>query len=447
MKTFKPHSDKQENFLFSQKKIAILATGIQFGKTLSGVVWLKMLMHKYTDPSHNFIVCSPTYKILAQSTLPPFLEVMDGCGRLDRQNMCFEIKGGGKCWFRTNTDPDSVVGITNVMAILCDEAGLYSRYFWDNIQARSSFKAAPIRVVTSPYSLNWLYQDFIRPYLRGDSFIREICDLYQATSKENPYFPDEEYEQRRRTMEPRRFNMIYGGNFDKADGLVYQCFERELHVVPIQDLPAGTEYYGGIDWGYTDPFVIIIRAITPDGFHFEIFEHYKTNQTITEMKATLNRIRTTLGIKVKRFVADPSRPDYINELCRDGHTVIAANNDIRIGIDKHYELMRSEKYAVFEGRCSHVIDEYEMYHYPEIKDLKPDQTQRDELPVDKDNHTMDCIRYITADTYKLFGAKKNRFSTHSQIEQKNSHSKSVLFDTEIEKLKKKKRRENWTNAI
>jgi protein-L-isoaspartate(D-aspartate) O-methyltransferase len=57
------------------------------------------------------------------------------------------------------------IGLTNVRAVLCDEAGLYSRYFWDNIQARASFRSAPIRIVTSPYSLNWLYQDFIKPHI------------------------------------------------------------------------------------------------------------------------------------------------------------------------------------------------------------------------------------------------------------------------------------------
>ena len=445
MITWKPHSKKQNDFLFSEKKIAILATGIQYGKTASGVVWLKMMMHKYTDPTDNFIVASPTYKILAQSTLPPFMDIMGDCGVLDKQNYVFRMHGGGSCWFRTGQNPDSPVGITNVRAILCDEAGLYSRYFWDNLQARSSFKSAPIRIVTSPYSLNWLYHDFIRKHQKKDEFILSICDMYQATSKENPYFPDDEYEQRRRTMDARRFNMIYGGNFDKADGLVYDIFDIEAHVVPMPEFPPGTEFVGGIDWGFTDPFVCKIRAINPDGVHYDVAEYYKTNLTLREMIEAVRKMQISLGFEARIFHADPSRPDYINEFCRAGIKTIAADNDIRLGIDRHYELIKSGKYYVVEGTCPHSVDEYELYHYPELKDLKPDQSQKDELPVGKDDHCMDVTRYITSATYKPQGRRKNRVTTHS-MEQKTFHSKDPFYDTEVHKLMKKKKR-NANNYI
>ena len=437
MKSFKAHSTKQETVLISKKRIVILTCGVQFGKSLSGVVWLKQQMHTYTDPSDNFLVTSPTYKILAQSTLPPFMQVMEGCGTLDKQNYVFRMNGGGSCWFRTGQNPDSPVGITNVRAILCDEAGLYTRYFKDNIFARASFKQAPIRIVTSPYSLNWLYQDFIRPWMKGDPFIHDLCDIVQATSKENPYFPDEEYEQRKRTMDPRRFNMIYGGKFDKADGLVYQNFSLDRHVCEVKQLEPGTQFYGAIDWGYTDPFVVIIRAIDPYGMHYDIGEVYKPGLTLSGMIDNIRRLEHGLGIvgQVKRYEADPSRPDYINELCRAGITCVPANNDIRMGIDLHYELIESGKYKVFAGRCPHLLDEYELYHYPELKDLKPDQGQKDELPVDKDNHAMDCGRYLTCATYKRFGHTKNRFVTHTQREKE----KSVFQDLEAAGLRKKKK--------
>jgi hypothetical protein len=439
MQKFKPHSKKQETVIVSDKRLVILGCGIQFGKTISGVVWLMMQMFKHTRPDDNFLVTSPTYKILAQSTLPPFLQMCGHLGKMDKQNYCFVTSWGSTVWFRTGQNPDSPVGITNVRAVLCDEAGLYSRYFWSNIQARASFKMAPIRIVTSPYSLNWLYQDFIRPYRKGDEFIRSIADVVQATSRENPYFPDEEYEQRRRTMDARRFNMIYGGNFEKADGLVYDVFDAEQYQIeaPAEGFPPGTEYYGGIDWGYTDPFVCVIRAVTPLGNHYDFLEFYKTQCTLKGMIDAVKGMQISAGIKVKMFYADPSRPDYINEFCGAGISTIAANNDIRWGIDNHYELIKSGKYFVLDGTCKNLIDEYELYHYPEPKDLKADQSSKDELPVDQSNHAMDVVRYISAATYKGRNHKKNRVVTHSMSEDRLT--KSVYVDTEVEKLKKKKK--------
>ena len=75
---FVPHSEKQAKVLFSKKRMVILGCGIQYGKTISGVVWLKMMMHEFTDASDNFIVASPSYKILEQSTLPPFMQTNGG---------------------------------------------------------------------------------------------------------------------------------------------------------------------------------------------------------------------------------------------------------------------------------------------------------------------------------------------------------------------------------
>ena len=385
---FEPHSDKQNEAIFSTSKITIAATGIQFGKTLLGVMRLKIAMHEFTHPTDNFIVTSPTYKILYQSTLPVFNYWNKGFGTYDKKNECFNINGGGTVWFRTGMDADSVVGITNVRHILCDEAGLYSLYFWENIQARASFKEAPITIVTSPYSLNWLYRDFIRKYRAGDEYTRKQVHLCQAKSCENPYFPMAEYENKRRTMEPRRFNMMYGGNFDKAQGLVYGCFDSSKHWIDPINLPEGTRYVASIDWGYTHPFVILVRAITPLGMHYQVAEFYQTQLMLNEKIDAAHRMRAMYPIE--KFYADPANPDDIASFNQAGLRVVPANNDIKKGIEAHWELVNSGCFAMFKGNNFHTADEFEMYHYPEAKDLKPDQGEYSlsELPVDKDNH---CI--------------------------------------------------------
>jgi hypothetical protein len=142
-------------------------------------------------------------------------------------------------------------------------------------------------------------------------------------------------------------------------------------------------------------------------------------------------------IDVKMFYADPSRPDYINEFCRAGISTVAATNDIRIGIDRHYELIKSGKYRVVKGNCQHLLDEYELYHYPEPKDLNPDQNQKDELPVDQSNHVCDASRYITMATYKHQGRVKNRVVTHSMAQKPKL---DPMYDAGIKDILKKKKK-------
>jgi hypothetical protein len=429
MTEFHPHSDKQESVLLSQKKYVIAATGIQWGKTQVGVMRLKLAMHKYTDPADTFLVTSPTYKILYQSTLPPFLAINRDCGHYDKKTETFQIYGGGTVYFRTGKDPDSVIGITRCQHVLADEAGKYSRYFFANIVARAGFLDCPITIVTSPYNLGWLYTDFIRPYQRNDPYTHETTHLIQATSLENPYFNKDSWEKAKKKMDPRQFNMIFGGQFDRAEGLVYDCVDENIEIEAIH-LPEETRIIAGIDWGYTDPFVIKVRAIMPDGMNYSIGEHYRTQQRVTQMIDTARSYMNLFGIE--RFYADPSRPDLISEFCANGIPCSAADNDIARGVEYHYALIKTGKYKIFRGTAPHTMDEYATYHYPEPKDLKPDQKSKDMLPVDQSNHCMDAERYVTLASFNL-GKRPNR------VIRSDSERKPKSMEEKIRLLKRRSR--------
>jgi len=387
---FTPHSIKQNTCVHSEKKIIVLACGIQFGKTMAGAVRTKLYMHRFTDESDNFIICAPTYKILQQATLPAFLGIMDGLGTYSKVDAIFRMHNGGTCYFRTATDCDSVVGITNVRHIWGDEAGLYPLYFHENLQARAAFKQCPIIYTTSPYSMNWIYTDYIRPFHRGLDIDPNV-ELVQARSNENPYFPEAEYQRKKATMDPMRFNMVFGGEFHKLEGLVYNCFDEEDHVVEEYDLGQNVKIIAGIDWGYTNPAVIIVLAVTPHGI-FAIHEWYATQKTIREMAEQAARIKRLFN--VERFYCDPSAPANIAEFNKMKLTAIAADNDIRAGIDAVYERIADGQFKVFKGKCPNLLDEMSMYHYPSPKDVKPDQDLKgDQLPVKQYEHCMDALRY------------------------------------------------------
>lgn len=372
--------------------------GTQYGKTLIGGIRMKLKLHEFTSSDDNFLITAPTYKIMSQSTLPAFLKLMDGYGRYNKSDAEFKMYEGGTVYMRTQTDPDSVVGITNVRHIWGDEAGKYSLYFWENIQARADFSGATIDLTTSPYSLNWIYKELVKPTLNGG---RSDVELIQAASWENPYHSLHDPKARalkKATMDPRRFNMIYGGEWGKMEGLVYDCWDDDQNLVSPYELPIGTKYVGGIDWGYTHPFVLKIRAILPNGHHVGVSEFYKTGMTIPDMVQIAAQKKKVFGIQT--FYADPAQPGNIEEFCRNGLSCQPADNDIRRGIDLHYEMVKTRRYREFRGSCPYSADERETYHYPEPKDLKPDQDDTEQVPVDKDNHCMDVDRYITIMTYR-----------------------------------------------
>jgi len=373
------HSEKQNAVFISDWPITLAATGIQWGKTFVGALWLRRQCHKHKGRDNNYLITAPTYKVLRQSTLPPFLRVFDGLGIYLAHAQEFRLHTGGVIYFRTAMEPDSIVGITNVRAIWCDEAGKYSLYFWQNIEGRAAFKNAPICLTTSPYSLNWIYQDLIRKK-------REDCFYIHARSDENPHFPKDVFEKRRLTMDPRRFEMMYGGQFGKMVGLVYDCFHENMVVEP-RTLPSSTKYYGGIDWGYTEPFSFGVRAITEYGDEYLVSELHKTQLTIGQIKEFITTKQSIY--KMERIFCGHDKPELINELQLAGLPAVsvdASPGSKRKGLDLHYELILSGKYKIFKDAAPHTVDEYLTYHYPEPEDLGPDDKANEQLPVEQNDH-------------------------------------------------------------
>lgn len=399
MKVWTPHSEKQQKAYFSDRKIIIVATGIQWGKTTVNAMRMKEAMHTYTSHKDNFIMTAPNYKILQQATLPEFLSIMEGWGEYSKADACFKMHNGGTCWMRTATNPDSVVGITNVRFVTGDEAGLFPLYFHENLQARASFKEAPIMYTTSPYSLNWLYKDYIRPIMKKGVMMPDV-ELIQARSDENPYFPQKEFERKKATMDPRRFNMIYGGEFNKVEGLVYDCFDEDKHVIDRFDLPTGSYVVAGVDWGFSHPAVILVIAILPDGNLYIIDEWYHTGKTIAEMVEAAEKLKYIHNIQ--RFYCDPSQPAHIEQFNRSKLTAIGADNSIRAGIDAGYEFIKSDKFHVFRGKAPNFLDEASMYHYELFDDYGPDKDVKERLPVMQNDHSMDAFRYV------MYALKKTR---------------------------------------
>lgn len=324
---------------------------------------------------------------------------MRGMGEHNKTDSVFKLSNERNVYIRTETDADSIVGIPNVKAGWLDEAGKYRLYFWENYQARAASKGARSLLTTSPYAMNWVYRNMIKPKREGKL---PHLTLIEAASWENPYhqLANPELRDRMRIeMDVRRFNMIFGGEWGNMAGLVYDCFDEEQNIIDRFDLPEGTKFYGGVDWGYNpDPFVCKIRAVTPSGDHFGVSEFYKTGMTITDMVNYCQKVRSLWGVRM--FYCDPSEPGSIEEFNRNGIPSKGADNDINRGIGLHYELLKTRRLKYFRGSNAHTLDEIETYHYPEPKDLRPDEDSKQQTPVDQNNHAMDADRYVTIETYR-----------------------------------------------
>ncbi len=421
--------------------LCLLACGIQFGKTKVGSVWMKIQNHAFTSPDDNFIIAAPTYKILTQSTLPPYLQIMKDVADFSKSDMVLRIHGGGNIYMRSATDPDSVVGITNVRAIWGDESGLFPLYFAENLAARAAFKKAQTLYTTSPYALNWLYKQIILPKMKNPS-ARPDVELIQAASWDNPYFPRETIERNRITMAPARFNAMFGGAWERMSGLVYDCFDEIENVCKPFALPAGTEYYAGVDWGFSNPFAITVRAITPDGYHYQVAEFYRSGLSPSQKVDAAKRLKLTFNIRL--FYCDPEEAASIAEFNSAGIPSVAADNSVKRGVELHYELIKTRRFKIFEGTSPYTLDELDLYHWPEEHELRPDQDQKDPNPVAQNNHALDSARYITISTVRSLEVTEAQRRRQPHVPQ--AEPRKMDHHAETERLKRPKasgQTESW----
>ncbi|GAI83775.1 unnamed protein product, partial [marine sediment metagenome] len=116
----------------------------------------------------------------------------------------------GVVYFGSADRPDSLEG-GQVRAAWVDEAGQIKRASWEAIQRRLGFFMGRGLLTTTPYSLNWLKTDFYDHWKKKDP----DYDVVQFRSIDSPYYPEEEYERARRTLDRRIFEMRYDALFRK----------------------------------------------------------------------------------------------------------------------------------------------------------------------------------------------------------------------------------------
>lgn len=406
----------QRQALFSEKRIVAVIAGLQSGKTFTGALWLRTKISQFPkEPDASYIVAFPTYSIYNAATFPAFMRLFSDIGTMNKSEHIFTLHHGPRIYFRSLDNEWSCEGITNCRGIWLDEGGLVSTQGFINLMGRAAPKEAQIFISTTPYNLNnFLYRDLYEPYKDG---VRDDVEVVQFRSCDNPYFPKAEYDRQQKLLDPRMFSMRYNGTFEMMAGLVYADFNYANYADSFKIDKSKFHIYAGVDFGYTDPFAIAVRAISRDGKDdYQIAEYYKPGHTPDELVQICKQHQTMYGIEM--FCCDSADPAQCEMLQRAGLPVTPVKKpagSIDMGISMHQELIRNKKYRVFRGTCPHTEKEYETYQY---YDCDPDRpSAKSGKPMDINNHLMDANRYVTMTTQYIRDRQNVRaitYPTHLQ---------------------------------
>jgi hypothetical protein len=203
----------------------------------------------------------------------------------------------------------------------------------------------------------------------------------------------------------RGFLGIWASN----EGVVYESFDRDIHLIDKSDAPKALTWYLAIDFGYTNPFVCQLWGVDHDGRMYLWSEIYFTKRTINQH---IPFIRTMIaGKPIRAIVADHDAEDRAT-LAEYGFETTAAKKAISPGIQAVEDRLKDagdgkprlfitkdacvnfdselfKEYAGDSGPCS-TEHEFPLYEWPEDKEGRPIK----ETPLDINNHGMDAMRYM-----------------------------------------------------
>jgi hypothetical protein len=304
-------------------------------------------------------------------------------------------------------------------------------------------------ILTCNPALGWVYDHIVKPlhdFRRGIDNPNLLCetdldgkpllvdgkkvpivDVFEASTLDNAQNVPIDYVKTLLATYTGRFRDRYiFGKWVAFEGTVYDEFDPVVHVQPrkwLQDYLADMETMGytpgvleAYDFGIAEPSCYLLagtddrqQIMVVDGF-------YESGLSIEEQANRIKKIREANGLNpIDDIRADPSCFRRNNAAMRGGARSVAAM------FADHGILMRPASNAIVEGiivvkqalqrrnsvvcpftqqrgaprlyfadHLRFITDEMVKYRWKQRKD---GEEQRDE-PIDKDNHSMDCLRYM-----------------------------------------------------
>ena len=361
--------------------------GIRGGKTIAGVIeGITISLEGWGNfgiPNVGCIV-APTYPMLRDVVLVEFFKYIPNelIEEFNKSEMIVKLNNGSKILFRSADQPDRLRGL-DLHWFHFDECAIAKKEANDILMGRISQKEGCGFYTTTPKGYNWVYEELYKRWENGDNDI----DVIQFKSIDNPYYPPKEIENLKNKYTTEFYMQELEAKFVLYSGLVYKDFNRISHVIDAIPYNKIKRYVAGIDWGYTNPSCILVMGIDGEDNCYVVKEFYDSGKVIDDLIEIAIQLKQEFNIIA--FYCDPSEPSYIEQFRKVGLNAKEGNNEIRPGINKITELIKTKKLFVFSN-CTNLIREFESYSYPEIKDEKQPQ----EIPLKLNDHSMDALRYV-----------------------------------------------------
>ena len=348
----------------------------------------------------------------------------------------FEYQNGTRIYVNGLDQPNNLLsdffdaGFVNQCELLPFEA-------WDELTARVSERAGvmPIAMLVGDCNPNvpnhWIRQQtkddkleyFRMSFLDNPEIIEqgsERLKAFKIAFENNPdpkllekvmdLFSDSGLRrvEKLKNLEGLRFKRGFLGHWASGEGLVFDDFEPETHIVDTTIMPNWPRYLS-VDWGFRNPASVIWWAHSPDDRLYAYKEIYKTKLTKPDLIQLIEDNCDPHEDRIRHAVVDSEDQDGVEQLKRAGFRVKEPKKDRVAQIDAVKERLKKDatgQPAIFfkRDRLVHPPDEdlKDDYRPVEVTDEflslsyaeKLKGTRRDDEDVVGDNHGVDGTSYL-----------------------------------------------------
>lgn len=423
---YTPH-EFQDLFHAAPERIKAAICGARSGKTLgigaecvNNCIFQPGFSKEMADAglTYDVAVGAPTYRMIRRNILGIFLRLMPKklvIGKYHQTENILRVKGRygiTQVSFLSTKDPESWQG-QDLFGVWLDEFALMKELMFDEAQTRLANKRGWLLLSGTPRGPGWVKKR-IYDFAHSSEGQGKIFVISWKTS-DNPTFPKEELEEKRRTMPPKYFRRTYEASLESFQGQVYEDFTAEKNIRARSEfkfiLPGGRRIIGtgprevrlaytiaGVDWGYSNPGAIVVVGVTETGQRIALDLSYGSGvEVVTEdpiQDSWIKRARelnTKWGIE--SFFCGADQPGHIKSFKKAGLKAMSADTANDLGIQSVATLFRAEE-EEGEGRLillsdlEKLIEEITYYHWKEDSD-----GQQGDAPEKLNDHACDALRY------------------------------------------------------
>lgn len=410
---WKPFSKKQKKLLtwwmpqspYRDYDIVISDGAIRSGKTVAGIDgFITWSLHKFKDQS--FIIAGKSIGALKRNVLRPLFQMLNAKGipyQYNRSENFIVIGNNTYYCFGANNEAsqDVLQGLTAAGAY-ADEVALFPRSFVEQMIGRCSVEGSKIWMNCNPEGpYHFIKTDYI-----DQAEEKKILRLH-FTLDDNLTLSDEIKERYRRMFSGVFYQRNILGLWVMAEGVVYDMFDREKHVVPTVDRPY-TQYYVSMDYGTQNPTTFGLWGLH-NGVWYKIKEYHYDGRAEARQKTDEEYYQDLVefvgNLPIRSLIVDPSAASFIALVRKKGRfNVRKAKNDVLEGI-RNMATALATGLIKYNDCCIETFREFASYVWDE-KAAK----RGEDAPLKMNDHHMDADRYFV----NTIVMAENRLRTRSK---------------------------------